>query len=51
MLNFTYFAAHGGDKVADVNQYSNQMLDKLEKEYPAVFSEPIYSIWEYRQLF
>ena len=27
------------------------MLDELEKEYPDVFSEPIYPIWEYKQVF
>ena len=27
------------------------MLDKLQKDYPIVFSEPTYSIWEHRQLF
>jgi len=48
MLNFTHRAAHGGDKVAEVNPRSEQMLDKLEKEYPAVFSEPTYPIWEHR---
>ena len=28
--------AHSGDEVADVNQYSEQMLNELEKEYPAM---------------
>ena len=51
MLNFTQCAAYGGDKVAEVNQNSEQMLDKLEKEYPEVFSEPTYPIWEHRQPF
>ena len=51
MLNFTHHAAHIGDKVAEVNQHSEQMLDELEKEYPDVFSEPIYPIWEHRQPF
>ena len=51
MLNFTYCAAYCGDKVAEVNQYSEQMLDKLEKKYPEAFSEPIYPIWEHRQSF
>ena len=51
MLNFTHHAAHGGDKVAEVNQHSEQMLDELEKEYPDVFSEPTYPIWEHRQPF
>ena len=27
------------------------MLDELEKEYPAVFSGPIYPIWDHRQPF
>ena len=51
MLNFTHRAAHGGDKVAEVNWHSEQMLDELEKEYPDVFSEPIYPIWEHMQPF
>ena len=51
MLNFTHHVAHGGDKVAEVNQHSEQMLDELEKEYPDVFSEPTYPIWEHRQPF
>ena len=51
LLNFTYKVAHGGDKVAKVNQHSDQMLDKLEKEYLAVFSEPTYPLWEHRQPF
>ena len=44
MLNFTHHAAHDGDKVAEVNQCSFQMLDKLEQEYPAVFRELIYPV-------
>ena len=44
MLNFTYCAAHGGDKVAEANRHSEQMLDELGKEYPEVFSEPIHPI-------
>ena len=48
MLNFTYCAAHSGGKVAEVNQHSEQILDELEKEYPNVFSEPTYPIWEHR---
>ena len=28
-----------------------QMLDELEKEYPEVFIEPTYPIWEHRQPF
>ena len=32
--------AHSGDKVVKINQHSEQMLDKLEKEYPDVFSKP-----------
>ena len=51
MLNFTHHAAYSGDKVAEVNQYSQKMFDELEKEYLAVFSKPIYPIWEHRQLF
>ena len=31
MLYFIYRAAHGDDKVAEVYQYSEQMLDELEK--------------------
>ena len=44
MLNFTHHVAHGGDKVAEVNSRSKQILDELEKEYPDVFREPIYPI-------
>ena len=51
MLNFTHHELYGGDKVAELNQHGEQMLDKLEEEYPAVFSEPTYPIWEHRQLF
>ena len=51
MLNSTHRVAHSGDKVAEVNQHSEQMLDELEKEYPDVFSEPIYPIWKHRQPF
>ena len=51
MLNFTHRAAHSGDKVTEVNYHNEKMLDKLEKEYPDVFSEPTYPIWEYRQPF
>ena len=51
MLKFTYCIAHGGDRVAEVNQHSEKMLDELEKEYLDVFSEPMYSIWEHIQLF
>ena len=51
MLNFTHRVAHGGDKIAEVNYCSKLMLDKLEKEYPHVFSEPKYPIWEHRQPF
>ena len=43
MLNFAHCAAHCSDKVAE-NQCSEQMLDKLKKEYPAMFSEPMYPI-------
>ena len=48
MLNFIHHVEHGGDKVAEVNKHSEKMLDELEKEYPAVFSEPIYPKWEHR---
>ena len=41
-LNFAYRVAHGGDKVAEVNQYSEQILDELEKEYQGVFSKLMY---------
>ena len=51
MLDFTYCVAHGGDKFAEVNQHSEQMLDEHIKENPDVFSQPIYPIWEHRQLF
>ena len=47
MLNFTYYAAHSGNKVAEVNEYSDQKLEELEKEYPTVFSKPMYPIWEH----
>ena len=47
MLDFTYCVVYSDDKVAEVYQYSDQMLDKLEIEYPAVFSEPKYPIWEH----
>ena len=48
MLNFTHHATYGGNKVAEVNQHSEQILDELEKEYPDVFSKPTYPIWEHR---
>ena len=51
ILNFTHRALQGGNKFAEVNQHSEQMLDELEKDYPAVFIEPKYSIWEQRQPF
>ena len=51
MLNFTHYAAHSGDKVAEINQHSDKMLDELEKEYLDVYSEPTYPIWEHRQPF
>ena len=51
MLNFTHHAAYSSDKVGEINQHSEPMLDKLKKEYLAVFSERIYPIWEHRQLF
>ena len=47
MVTFAYRVAHGGDKVAEVNHCSEQMLSELEKDYLAVFSEPLYSIWEH----
>ena len=47
MLAFTYHVVYSGDKFAEVNQCSKQMLDQLEKEYPAVFSKPMYPIWEH----
>ena len=51
MLDFRHCVAHGSDKVAKVKQCSEQILDKLEKKYPAVFSKPTYPIWECRQSF
>ena len=48
MLNFAYHAAHGDNKVAEVKQHSEQMLNKLKKEYPAVLRVPRYPIWEPR---
>ena len=36
--------AHGSDKVTEVNHYSEKILDKLEKEYLAVFSKPSHLI-------
>ena len=48
MLNFTHPVAYGCDKVAEVSQNSEQMLDQLEKEHPAVFGEPIDPIWEHK---
>ena len=51
MLNFMHHVVHGGDKVAEVNQHSDYILDKLEKEYLAALSEPTYPIWEQRQPF
>ena len=51
MLNFTCHVEHSGDKVAEVNQYIEQIFDELEKKYPAVFSKPRYPIWEHRQPF
>ena len=44
MLNFGHYMAYSGDKFTEANQYSEQMLDELEKEHLAVFSEPIYPI-------
>ena len=51
MLNFTHCVAHCGDKVTEANQQSDHMLDELEKEYTAVFGEPMYPIWEHTQPF
>ena len=51
MLSFIHYMAYGGYKIIEVNQHSNQMLDKLQKGYLDMFSEPMYSIWEYRQPF
>ena len=51
MLNFIHHAAHSCDKVAEVNWHSEQILGELEKEYPDVFSQPMYPIWEYKQPF
>ena len=48
MLNFTHYAAHGGDKVAEINHHNEQMLDKLEKEYPDMLSKPTNPIWEHK---
>ena len=42
---------HGDNKVVEVNQHSEQMLDELEKEYPAEFIKPTHPIWEHRQPF
>ena len=50
-LNFTHRVVYGGDKVAELNYHSETMLNELEKEYPDVFSEPTYPIWEHRQPF
>ena len=51
MLSFTHGAVHSGNKVAEDNQCSDQMLDELEKEYPDMLDEPIYLIWEHQQPF
>ena len=51
MLNFTYFVVYSGDNIAEVKQCSEYMLGELEKQYPDVFSEPIYIVWEHRQPF
>ena len=51
MLNFTNRVVHGGDKVAEVNQHTDQMLNKLEREYPDVFNEPMHPKWEHRKPF
>ena len=31
MFSFTHYAAHGGDKAAEVNQCSEKIFDELEK--------------------
>ena len=51
MLNLPHCMVHGGDKIAEVNHHSEQILDELEKEFPAVFSKPMYPIWEHQQIF
>ena len=48
MINYTNHVAYSGYKVAEVKWHSEQMLDEPEKEYPDVFSEPTYPIWEHR---
>ena len=48
MLNFIHHAEHGGDKVAEVNKHIEKILDKLEKEYLAVFNDPVYPKWEHK---
>ena len=50
-FNLIYCVAYSGDKVSEVNQNSNQMLEKLEKEYPDVLSESMHPIWEHKQPF
>ena len=40
---------HGGDKVPEVNQHSERMLDEPKKIYQDVFNKPVYPIWEHRQ--
>ena len=49
MLNFTNRAAHSSDKVAEINQHSEQMLNELEKKNPDMLSESIYFIWKHIQ--
>ena len=44
MLNFIYPVVYTGDKVAEVDQCSELLLYKLEKEYPAMFSKPMNPI-------
>ena len=51
MLNFTHRAAHGGDKVADINQHSEADAWWTRERVSNVFSEPTYPIWEHRQPF
>ena len=51
VLYVTHLAAYIGNKSTQVNLHSEQMVDKLEKQYPDLFYEPVYPIWEHRQPF
>ena len=51
ILSFIHYIAYNSDKVTEINYHNNYILDKLEKEYQAIFSKPKYPIWEHRQLF